>query len=93
MPELFIEIGSEEIPAGYIGPALEYLQKELTGFLKKNRIEAGGAKTFGAPRRLAVCVADVRACQEDVTETMYGPNVKAAYDSEGKATKAAIGFA
>ncbi len=53
MPELFIEIGSEEIPAGYIGPALDYLEKELTGFLQKNRIEAGAAKTFGAPRRLA----------------------------------------
>jgi len=78
MPELFIEIGSEEIPAGYIGPALGYLQKELTGFLKKNRIEAGAAQTFGSPRRLAVCVADVVARQDDVTEVMHGPNVKAA---------------
>lgn len=93
MPELFIETGTEEIPAGYIGPALEYFEKELTGFLKKNRIEAGSAKIFGSPRRLAVCVADVSARQEDVTEVMHGPSVKAAYDSEGKPTKAAIGFA
>ena len=93
MPELFIEIGSEEIPAGYISPALGYLQKELAGFLKKNRIEAGAAQTFGSPRRLAVCVADVVARQDDVTEVMHGPNVKAAYDADGKPTKAAIGFA
>jgi glycyl-tRNA synthetase beta chain len=93
MPELLIEIGSEEIPAGYIGLALDYLETELTGFLKNNRLEAGEAKTFGTPRRLVVCVSDVSARQEDVTEIMHGPNVKAAYDAEGKPTKAAIGFA
>ncbi len=93
MPELFIEIGCEEIPAGYIEPALEYLKNELNGFLQKNRIEAGSPKSFATPRRLAVCIPDVSERQKDVTETYLGPNVKAAYDAEGKPTKAAIGFA
>lgn len=93
MPELFIEIGSEEIPAGYIEPALEYLKTELSGFLRKNRIEAGSPKSFATPRRLVVSVPEVSARQKDVTETWKGPNVKAAYDAEGKPTKAAIGFA
>lgn len=93
MPELFIEIGSEEIPAGYIEPALEYLKNELHGFLEKNRIEAGSPKSFATPRRLVVCIPEVSACQKDVTETYHGPNVKDAYDAGGKPTKAAMGFA
>ena len=32
MAEFFIEIGSEEIPSGYVEPALRYMEKELSSF-------------------------------------------------------------
>ncbi len=93
MPQFFLEIGAEEIPAGYIEPALRYLDQTLTAFFSKNRIGSGACRTFGTPRRLTVAFAEVAARQEDVVETHLGPNVKAAYDAQGQPTKAALGFA
>ncbi|MFQ5450891.1 MAG: glycine--tRNA ligase subunit beta [Nitrospinaceae bacterium] len=93
MPELLLEIGAEEIPSGYIDPALNYMERELKAFFTKNRIGAGSSKTLGTPRRLAVAFQEVAARQEDVVETHYGPSVKAAFDPEGNPTKAALGFA
>ncbi len=93
MPELIFEIGTEEIPAGYIQPALEFLEKRLKEYFVKNHIACGEARTFATPRRLAIAFSDVAARQEDVVETFLGPNVKAAFDSEGNPTKAALGFA
>ncbi len=93
MPELFIEIGTEEIPAGYIEPALKYLASTLSDYLATNRIAAGDAQWMGTPRRLVVQVPDVIAQQEDVVETHLGPSIKIAYDADGNPTKAAIGFA
>lgn len=93
MPELFFEIGTEEIPAGYIEPALKFLSGELADYLEKNRIHAGPPVWMGTPRRLVVQVPDVADQQEDVVETHLGPSVQIAYDQDGNPTKAAIGFA
>jgi glycyl-tRNA synthetase beta chain len=93
MPDLFIEIGTEEIPAGYIEPALADMSKKLAEFLEKGRVDAGTPEVMGTPRRLVVHIPDVDKCQKDVVETYQGPNVKVAYDAEGNPTKAAIGFA
>jgi len=93
MAEFFLEIGSEEIPSGYIPPALSFLEKEVSEFFSKNRIEAGSHKVFGTPRRLAIAFGDVDEKQEDIVETHYGPNVKVAFDADGKPQKSAIGFA
>jgi len=91
--ELFLEIGSEEIPAGYVEPALSFIKNELSLFLDKNQLSHGSAVVLGSPRRLAVSVPDVLNCQEDSEELFLGPSVQAAYDDEGKLTRAAIGFA
>ncbi|CAI2719566.1 glycine--tRNA ligase subunit beta [Nitrospina watsonii] len=93
MPELFFEIGTEEIPAGYIEPALKHLSGQLSDYLEKHRLHAGKPVWVGTPRRLAVCVPDIAARQEDVVETHLGPSVNIAYDEEGNPTKVAIGFA
>lgn len=93
MTEFFLEIGCEEIPAGYIEPALISMDQELTAFFAKNRIQADKGQTLGTPRRLAIAFKNVDECPKDIVETHLGPNVKAAYDAEGNPTKAAIGFA
>jgi glycyl-tRNA synthetase beta chain len=93
MPDLLIEIGTEEIPAGYIEPALADMSKKLADFFEKGRVSAGEPQVMGTPRRLVVHIPDVDARQKDVVETYQGPNVKVAYDAEGNPTKAAIGFA
>ena len=93
MPELFLEIGSEEIPSGYVHPALGNMREELAAFFSRNQIKADFPEAFGTPRRLVVSVKGVDALQEDIVELFHGPSVSVAYDDQGKPTKAAIGFA
>ncbi len=93
MHDLLFEIGTEEIPAGYIKPALAQLE---TGFARKAaelKIGHGGLMVMGTPRRLALIVRDVAEKQEDIREELLGPSKKAAFDAEGNMTKAAVGFA
>ena len=73
MSDLLIEIGAEEIPAGYIAPALDAFKKSVLTALEKNRIEHGEAQTFGTPRRLALLVKAVGEAQLAKTTTMTGP--------------------
>ena len=93
MPELFLEIGAEEIPARFMSLALDYLEKEIPSFLKKNRIQASEPRVMGSPRRLVISFDEVGNQQEDIVETHFGPNVKLAYDEKGAPTKSALGFA
>ncbi|MDR0476885.1 MAG: glycine--tRNA ligase subunit beta [Desulfobulbaceae bacterium] len=93
MPDLLFEIGCEEIPAGYIKPALEQLAAAFTGAMAELRVACGEAKTMGTPRRLALLVAGVAARQADMREELLGPAKAAGLDANGQFTKAAIGFA
>ena len=73
--------------------ALDYLEKEIPSFLKKNRIQASEPRVMGSPRRLVISFDEVGNQQEDIVETHFGPNVKLAYDEKGDPTKSALGFA
>ncbi|MBF0200229.1 MAG: glycine--tRNA ligase subunit beta [Desulfamplus sp.] len=93
MNNLLIEIGAEEIPAGYIVPALQAFEDSFLGALDKNRIEHGRARVFGTPRRLALMVMDVADEQRAETSTITGPPAGAGFDRDGNPTIAAIKFA
>ncbi|RKH32634.1 glycine--tRNA ligase subunit beta [Corallococcus praedator] len=91
--DLLLEVGAEEIPASFIVPALEDLKRVLSERMADARLKHGEVRTFGTPRRLAVLVRDVADAGEDVTKEVLGPSAKAAFDAQGKATKAAEKFA
>jgi glycyl-tRNA synthetase beta chain len=93
MADLILEIGAEEIPAGFMPPALDQLRSELTKALGEARLAHGEIVTLGAPRRLFVCARDVAAKSADATTEALGPPVAHAFDADGKPTQAAIGFA
>ena len=93
MDNLLLEIGAEEIPAGYIAPALEAIASNLLKKMSAARIEYGDVKTFGTPRRLAVMVEGVAAKQPTVSKDVLGPPTKVAFDADGQPTMAAIKFA
>ena len=93
MDTLLLEIGAEEIPAGYIQPALDAMAKNLLDRLDAARIGHGQAQTCGTPRRLTVCVDQVAPKQETVTEELTGPPEKIAFDENGKPTVPAVKFA
>jgi len=91
--ELFLEIGTEEIPAGFIPVALRDLERMFRTEFEKARILFGEVKTFATPRRLAVCVTEVAEQQEQQHIEATGPALKVAFDEQGNPTKAALGFA
>lgn len=93
MDNLLLEIGAEELPAGYIAPALEAIASNLLKKLSAARIEYGNVKTFGTPRRLAVMVEGVAAKQPTVSKDVLGPPTKVAFDADGQPTMAAVKFA
>jgi glycyl-tRNA synthetase beta chain len=91
--EFFLEIGTEEIPAGFIGPATGSLSDLFTRALKSARVAHGRIETYATPRRLVLCASDVAARQESVEVEKTGPPTASAFDEQGNPTKAAIGFA
>jgi glycyl-tRNA synthetase beta chain len=93
MADLLLEIGTEEIPAGFIPPALRQLEEDLGKALDEARLSHGEVKAVGTPRRLTVWARKVAARQPDARTQALGPPVQAAFDAEGKPTQAALGFA
>lgn len=93
MNPLLIEIGTEEIPSGYIVPALEAFRSRLTDRLSQLRIECGPARIYGTPRRLAVMVDEVADRQRPATTRVMGPPESVAFDAQGRPTVAAAKFA
>jgi glycyl-tRNA synthetase beta chain len=93
MDNLLLEIGTEEVPAGYISPALEALSTTLRQKLTEARIEHGGARVYGTPRRLAIKIDNVARKQKTVKSNVIGPPAKIGFDENGKPTMAARKFA
>ena len=91
--DLIVEVGTEEIPAWYISPALEAMKERLTKTLADNRLTHGAMKTWATPRRLAFGLWNLLEKQPDAVIEVTGPPVKAAYDQNGQPTRAAEGFA
>ncbi len=91
--ELLLEIGTEEIPAGFIPQALIDLESLIRKELEGNRIDFDGVKTLGTPRRLLLVIESISEKQRDEEIRKVGPSKQAAFDAAGKPTKAATGFA
>jgi glycyl-tRNA synthetase beta chain len=88
------EIGCEEIPAGLLPGAMKELQVILEKYLSAHNLTQGvPVEVFGAPRRLAASCAKIRVKQPDETKDVPGPPKSVAYDSAGRPTRAAEGFA
>ena len=93
MSELLFEIGTEEIPAGYIQPALDALAADAAKKLHALELAFESIRTFGTPRRLTLVVSGLQDRQEDRRQEHIGPSKKAGIGADGRLTKAAEGFA
>lgn len=91
--DLLLEIGTEEVPAHVMPGVLAQLKERAEKAFQENRIAFASVRTLGTPRRMALLVKNLAEKQADVTSENRGPSVKIAFDTDGKPTKAAQGFA
>jgi glycyl-tRNA synthetase beta chain len=77
MPELLLELFSEEIPARFQRKAAEDLKKAVTNALVEAGLVYEGARAFATPRRLALSVVGIPARSPDLREEKKGPRVGA----------------
>ena len=75
MPDLLLELFSEEIPARMQAKAAEDLRRMVTDKLVAEGLVYEGAKAFATPRRLALTVHGLPARQSDLKEERKGPRV------------------
>jgi len=91
--DLLIELGTEELPPKALKKLSDAFTQGIVDGLGEAGFEIGEVKSYAAPRRLAILIKEVADAQPDRDVERKGPNLKAAYDAEGKATKALEGFA
>ncbi|MDE2235730.1 MAG: glycine--tRNA ligase subunit beta [Gammaproteobacteria bacterium] len=91
-----VEIGTEELPPKSLKDLALAFHRNLFEQLAINNLlpeRPSEGDTFFSPRRLAVHLPKVLLKQKDRTEQRLGPSVSAAFDPQGRPTKAAEGFA
>ena len=93
MPNLLIEVGTEELPASYIGPAVEGLCNSLRELCEEMGLGKVEVAPAGTPRRLCAFVRGLAGRQADAETEITGPPKHVAYAEDGSPTQAALGFA
>jgi len=91
--DLLFEIGVEELPSSFVASALAALPALGKKRLADLRLAHGEVRALGTPRRLALIVREIAERQADLSQELTGPPVSAAFDREGKPTRAAEAFA
>ena len=89
---VLFELGCEELPPKSLKKLRDALKAETEKGLKDAGLAFDTIEAYAAPRRLALKIANVDAAQADTQKRFDGPAVQAAYDAEGKPTKALEGF-
>lgn len=89
---VLFELGCEELPPKSLKTLRDALQAETVKGLKDAGLAFDSIEAYAAPRRLALKIMNVDGAQVDTQKRFDGPAVQAAYDAEGKPTKALEGF-
>jgi len=90
---LLFEIGTEELPSWYVAQGRAGLERLAAERLSAAGVPFGSVRGFGTPRRLAVLVEGLSERSEAREELKRGPAASAAFDAEGRPSRAAEGFA
>lgn len=92
MATFLLELGTEELPANFVGEAIEQWQRLIPATLAEHSLTNNALHVLGTPRRLAALIQGLPAQQPDREEDIKGPPAATAF-KEGKPTPAAQGFA
>ncbi len=88
-----LEIGTEELPAADVDTALAQLRERVPLWLAELGLAHGSVRVSATPRRLVVFVELLSPRQPDREDLAKGPSADRAFDKDGVATPAAMGFA
>jgi len=91
--DLLIEIGTEELPPKSLKALSMSFESSFCSALDALKLNYQAVQSFASPRRLAISITALDEKQADSEEQKLGPAVAAAFDADGNATKAAMGFA
>jgi len=92
--ELLLEIGCEELPAGWLPGLTNQVGEIVAAQLREHRLPAESpVETYSTPRRLTIRIVRVPERQNDLEELVNGPPVSAGFKPDGTPTPAATGFA
>ena len=91
--DLLIEIGTEELPPKALSFLSHALEELIKNSLKSAGLHSKSIKRFATPRRLALLVTELDVAQKDKQIKRIGPALSAAFETNGEATPAALGFA
>ncbi|GAB4151515.1 MAG: glycine--tRNA ligase subunit beta [Cyanobacteria bacterium J069] len=92
MATFLLEVGTEELPAGFVASAIAQWQANIPNRLSEHFLTPSAVNVYGTPRRLAVVIEGLPEQQPERVEEAKGPSVQAAF-KDGQPTKAAEGFA
>lgn len=91
--DLLIEIGTEELPPKALAELSSAFEQGIKAGLANTGLVHGEIKSYATPRRLAVWIRNLPQQQPERRHERRGPALNAAYDTYGKPSKAALGFA
>ena len=91
--ELLLEIGTEEIPAGFLPKAMADMAALIRTELENAQLAFGAIRTLATPRRLLLVVEGIEEHQPTLRSEVMGPAKSVAFAADGKPTKAGEGFA
>src|SRR5690606_36710800 len=89
---ILYDLGCEALPPKSLKKLRDALQAETVKGLNDAGLAFDSIEAYAAPRRLTLKIVNVDAAQADTQKRFDGPAVQAAYDVEGKPTKALEGF-
>lgn len=87
------EIGTEELPPGFLGGIGQWTQHYLKDALEKALISGESIDVYTTARRIGIVLNHLPGQQPDQTETLQGPPLRIAKDNDGNWSKAALAFA
>jgi glycyl-tRNA synthetase beta chain len=90
--DFILEIGTEEIPSGYLDGAMDNLRLNAKRLLGENLLEYKSLDVFATPRRLVLLVKGLSCEQIARKDVKRGPSYEFSYDKEGEPTKSLMGF-
>jgi len=91
--DFLVEIGTEELPPKALNKLSLAFAEGIKTSIEKAELNYQNIQCYASPRRLAVMIDGLAGEQQDKAIERRGPALKAAFNAEGKASPAALGFA